>query len=78
MKVFGAQVAAAWSNLHDGARETGAGDMVELHIQCSGGTLLCRGLRDGYYLVLLLTRGVPSGAAAFELSRTAAEIAREL
>ena len=69
MKVFGAH-AAAWLNLETGVQE--------LRIRCSRGTLLCRSLRDGYYLVLLLAEGRPSGAAAFELQRTAAELAREL
>ena len=78
MKVFGAQVAATWLNLHTGASEHGAGDIVEMKIHCAQGTLLCANLRDGYYVVLLLARGIPSGAAAFELRRTAAQLATEL
>jgi predicted regulator of Ras-like GTPase activity (Roadblock/LC7/MglB family) len=78
MKIFGAQVAAAWLNLENGSSERGAGSMVEMKIHCAQGTLLCRNLRDGYYLVLLLARGVPSGAAAFELQRTAAEMSTAL
>jgi predicted regulator of Ras-like GTPase activity (Roadblock/LC7/MglB family) len=78
MRVFGAQVAAAWLNLHNGASERGAGGIVEMKIHCAQGTLLCRNLRDGYYLVLLLARGFPSSAAAFELKLAAAEVASEL
>jgi predicted regulator of Ras-like GTPase activity (Roadblock/LC7/MglB family) len=69
MRVFGAQV-AAWLNLQGG--------VLEMKVRCAEGTLLCRSLRDGYYLVLLLGKDVPSGVAAFELQRTAAEISREL
>jgi predicted regulator of Ras-like GTPase activity (Roadblock/LC7/MglB family) len=78
MKIFGAQVAAAWLNLHNGASERGAGGIVEMKIHCAGGTLLCRNLRDGYYMVLVLAEGVPSGAAAFELRVTAEEVSTEL
>jgi hypothetical protein len=49
-----------------------------MKIHCAQGTLLCRNLRDGYYLVLLLARGFPSSAAAFELKLAAAEVASEL
>ena len=78
MKVFGAQMAASWLNLHNGSSERGAGGIVEMKIHCAQGTLLCRNLRDGYYVVLLLARGAPSGAAAFELERTAVELSTEL
>ena len=78
MKVFGAQMAAAWLNLQTHASENGAGGIVELRLGCSGGTLLCRALRDGYYVVLLIARGSPSGLAAFELRHTASAITAEL
>jgi len=78
LRVVGAQVAAAWLNLHNGLRGGGAGGAVELKILCPQGTLLCRALRDGYYLVLLLESGSPSGVASFELQRTAMEISPEL
>ncbi len=78
MKVFGAQVAAAWLNAHNGSSQKGAGDIVEMRIGCSGGTLLCRTLRDGYYVVLLLATGASAGVASWALQGTAAEISREL
>ena len=74
MKIFGAQMAAAWLNLQNGSSERGAGGIEELRLNCSGGTLICRGLRDGYYVVLLVAQGKPSGLAAFELQHTAAEL----
>ncbi len=78
MKVVGAQMAAAWLNLHSSSVECGAGGMIELRIGCAGGTLLCRSLRDGYYLVLLVAAGSPPAPAAFELRHTAAAIAEQL
>jgi predicted regulator of Ras-like GTPase activity (Roadblock/LC7/MglB family) len=69
MKVLGAH-AAAWL--------APPVNVQEMKIRCAKGTLLCRSLRDGYYLVLLLGQGVPTGAAAFELQRTAAEVSTEL
>lgn len=78
MKIFGAQLAATWLNLHTGASERGAGGVVELKLACDGGTLLCRGLPDGYYLTLLLAHGTATGPAAFELRQTAVLVGREL
>ncbi len=69
MKVLGAH-AAAWL--------APPANVQELKIRCSKGTLLCRSVREGYYLVLLLGQDVPAGAAAFELLRTAAEVSTEL
>jgi hypothetical protein len=51
---------------------------MELKIGCDGGALLCRALRDGYYLVLLLEHGAATGPAAFEMRRVAEAVAREL
>jgi hypothetical protein len=78
MRVFGAQMAAAWLNLETRAKERGAGGIVEMRLGCAGGTLLCRNLRDGYYVVLLLASGSPSAPAAFALQHTAAEITAQL
>jgi hypothetical protein len=78
MRVFGAQIAAAWLNVGTRATEHGAGGIVELRLTCAGGTLLCRSLRDGYYALLLVERGVPSAAAAFELQATVSQLADEL
>ena len=78
MKVFGAQMAASWLRLQEHATEHGAGAIVELRLGCSGGTLLCRSLRDGYYVVLLVSPGPPSALAAFELQNIAVEISSEL
>lgn len=78
MKIFGAQMAAAWLNLQNNSTERGAGGIQELRLGCSGGTLICRALRDGYYVVLLVAQGKPSGLAAFELQHTAVEMAAEL
>lgn len=78
LKVFGAQLAAAWLDLENHSTERGAGGIVELRLGCAGGTLLCRALRDGYYVVLVIESGRPSAHAAFELCHTAAEIAAAL
>src|SRR5438105_8120606 len=77
MKVFGAQMAAAWANLQSGSSERGAGGIVEMRLACAAGTLLCRSLRDGYYVVLLLARGIPSAPAAFALEHTAVAMSRD-
>jgi predicted regulator of Ras-like GTPase activity (Roadblock/LC7/MglB family) len=78
MKVFGAQIAALWVNLQGSTRECGAGAMVELRVGCAGGSVFCRSLPDGYYVVLLTGPSAGGGRAAFELRATAAEIAKEL
>ena len=78
LQLAGAQVAAAWLHLHAGSVERGAGKAVELQLRCDAGTLLCRVLREEYYLVLLLARGTPPSAAAFALRGAAALVAAEL
>ena len=78
MKVCGAHMAAAWTNLQNGSVERGAGGILELRLGCDGGTLLCRSLRDGYYVVLLVESGTLSGRAALELQHTAALMTSEL
>jgi hypothetical protein len=78
MRLFGAQMAAAWLNLQTFATQHGAGSIVEMRLGCSGGTLLCRALRDGYYVVLLVAQGAPTGLAAFELQNAATELAAQL
>jgi len=78
MKVFGAQVAAVWLSVQTGAREHGAGALLELRTACDGGALLCQALPDGYYVVLLVSRGAPLAPAAFALRSAAVEIAREI
>lgn len=78
MRCYGAHLAATWLNLQSGSTQGGAGGIVELKIDCEGGALLCRALRDGYYLVLLLAHGAATAPAAFEMRRVAEEVAREL
>jgi hypothetical protein len=78
MKVFGAQLAAAWLDLEDNSSECGAGGILELRLRCAEGTLLCRSLQEGYYVVLLVAKGAPSAAAAFLLRNAAGEMAREM
>jgi hypothetical protein len=78
MKVFGAQLASVWTGLQTTAMENGAGSILELAVGCASGTLLCRSLPDGYYVVLLVGRRSTSAAAAFALRATAAEIAKAL
>lgn len=78
LKVYGAQMAAPWLSLQESARDRGAGALLELQAGCAGGSLLCRSLPDGYYVVLLLGRGAPLSRAAFELREAAVLIAREL
>ncbi|HZX93259.1 MAG TPA: roadblock/LC7 domain-containing protein [Myxococcales bacterium] len=78
MKVFGAQLAAAWLSLQNNSTDAGAGGIVEMRLGCAEGTLLCRGLRDGYYVVLLVGRGAPAASAAFSLRRTAKEMNAEI
>ena len=78
MKVYGAQVAAAWLSTKESAAERGAGPLLELQAACAAGSLLCRSLPDGYYVVLVLGARAPIAPAAFELRAAAAEIAREI
>jgi hypothetical protein len=78
MKVAGAQLAAIWLNLHDTVSGCGAGAVLELQVACAAGTLLCRSLPDGYYVVLLLGRGGSGASAAFALRSAARQIAAEL
>jgi predicted regulator of Ras-like GTPase activity (Roadblock/LC7/MglB family) len=78
MRVFGAHMAAAWLDLQAKSTEHRAGGIIEMRLGCPGGTLLCRSVRDGYYVVLLVARGTPVGPAAFELRRSAGEIVSEL
>ena len=78
MRCYGAHLAATWLNLDAGSTLWGAGGLLELKIDCTGGSLLCRALRDGYYLVLLLAHGAATGPAAFEMRRVAEAVAREL
>lgn len=78
MRCYGAHLAATWLNLRNGSEQVGAGGIVELKIDCTGGALLCRALRDGYYLVLLLAHGAAIAPASFQMRRVAEEVAREL
>jgi hypothetical protein len=78
LKVFGAQLAATWLTLDAGAKNKGAGGIVELRLACAEGTLLCNALPDGYYVVLVLERNRPSAAASFELRQTSVDLAVEL
>jgi predicted regulator of Ras-like GTPase activity (Roadblock/LC7/MglB family) len=78
MKVFGAQLAAVWLGLQTSAKERGAGALVELRVRCAAGSLICRSLPDGYYVVLLIGRGAATASAAFELRAIAAQIASAL
>lgn len=78
MKVFGAQIAAVWAGLQETARECHLGPLVELRVGCPKGSLLCRSLPDGYYVVLLTGSGSSGARAAFELRAAAVAIAAEL
>jgi predicted regulator of Ras-like GTPase activity (Roadblock/LC7/MglB family) len=78
MKVFGAQLAAAWLDPEADSSECGAGGILELRLWCAEGTLLCRSLREGYYVVLLVAKGAPSGPAGFLLRNAAGEMSREI
>jgi hypothetical protein len=78
MKVVGAQLAAVWLDLTASAQEHGAGPLIELRLGSSAGTLLCRSLPEGYYVVLLVGIGIPGSPAAFALRSAAADIATEL
>ena len=77
-KVYGAHMAAAWVNLQNNSTQKGAGAIVEMRLGCPGGTLLCRSLRDGYYVVLLIAGGKASAPAAFALEHAALAMAAEL
>ena len=78
LQLAGAQVAAAWLHLHTGSVEQGAGRAVELRLRCDAGTLLCRVLRDDYYLVLLIAPGTPPSAAAWAVRAAAAALTAQL
>lgn len=75
LKVCGAQVAATWMLLQT---TEGAGPPRELSLQCAQGTLICHGVRDGYYVLALLAPGSPRAKAAFTLRRVAAQVERVL
>jgi predicted regulator of Ras-like GTPase activity (Roadblock/LC7/MglB family) len=76
LKVFGAQLAAAFVSLDATAKGRGAGGFLEMRLSSDRGSLLACALPDGYYVLLVLDRG--SAAAGFELRRTARELAAEL
>jgi hypothetical protein len=78
LKLTGAQVASAWLQLHTGSVERGAGSAVELQLRCDNGSLLCRVLREDYYLVLVLAPGKPPAAAAFALRQAATRVLADL
>jgi predicted regulator of Ras-like GTPase activity (Roadblock/LC7/MglB family) len=78
MKIFGAQLAAVWQSLQESSSQTGTGPTQELHVTCASGSLICRSLPDGYYVVLLIGQGAPAASAGFALRAAAAEIAAAL
>jgi len=78
LKLTGAQVASAWLQLHAGSVQRGAGSAVELQLRCDKGSLLCRVLREDYYLVLVLAPGKPPASAAFALRQAAARVLADL
>ena len=79
LQLTGAQVAPAWLSLDAGSVGRGAGRAVELRLRCDKGWLLCRALREEYYLVLLLAPGKPPAAAAsFALREAAARVLSDL
>jgi len=78
MKVFGAQLAAIWLSLQSAASDSGAGPVQELQVSCASGTLLCRALPEGYYVVLLIGPGSPASSAGAALRASALELATAL
>jgi hypothetical protein len=78
MKVTGAQVAAAWLTLQERAAQHGAGSTEELKLCCAAGTLVCRNVHEGYYLVLLLGPVRSTGPASHALRALAAEVRQEI
>jgi len=78
LKVAGAQLAAVWLALQESARDCGAGALLELQVGCGAGSLLCRALPEGYYVVLLVGEGGSGASAAFALRSVATQIASEL
>ena len=72
MKIAGAQLAAVWLSLKDSSTQSGIGAMQELHVSCASGSLICRSLPEGYYVVLLISQGAPIAPAGFALRATAA------
>ena len=78
LQLTGAQVASAWLQLHAGSVQRGAGSAVELQLRCDKGSLLCRVLREDYYIVLVLAPGKPPAAAAFALRQAAARVVADL
>ena len=78
LKIAGAQLAAVWLYLQESSSQSGIGPVQELQVSCTSGSLICRSLPDGYYVVLLIGPGAPIAPAGFELRATAAEIAAAL
>src|SRR5207237_7937829 len=78
LKVAGAQLASVLLSLQESTRDSGAGALLELQVGCGAGSLLCRALPDGYYVVLLVGQGGSGASAAFALRSAANQIASEL
>lgn len=78
MKVVGAQLTAQWVLLRERGAHHNAGEPLELRLLTPGGTLLFRALKDGYYVVLLLTPDALACTATRALEQTAQLISREL
>jgi hypothetical protein len=70
LKICGAQVAAPLLGVGEVAAEASAGAPREVRVLCAQGTLLCRVISDGYYVVLLLAPGGRSGDATRKLRET--------
>lgn len=78
LKVCGAQFAAVWLLLQERNQTQGAGSLCELRVRAEHGTLLCRSVKDGYYVTLLLSPSSSATGAGLSLARIALRFADEM
>lgn len=78
MKVAGAQLAAQWILFREKGAPHGAGEPVALRMHMPSGTLLCHSVKDGYYVVLLLSHRALTAVAAQQLAEMARVFALDM
>ena len=80
LKLCGAQVAASWLLLGERTLQAGGGQVHELELRASHGTLIARAVDEGYYVVLLLAPNARelTSRARVALRETARELAAEM
>jgi hypothetical protein len=78
LRICGAQFAAVWLLLEEQSSQKEAGHLQEVKVRSGDGTMLCRVVKDGYYVMLLLAPKSASERSAVELRRLAERFAAEM